>query len=48
MTLDQEKRVTEALVDFIERVTKGNAASETETAVLPEAVKALIEINSQI
>ncbi|MCM1008976.1 MAG: hypothetical protein NC485_13900 [Ruminococcus flavefaciens] len=45
MTLDQEKYVTEALVDFVKRVAKGNATSETEIAVLPEVAKVLLEIS---
>jgi hypothetical protein len=42
MTTNQEERVIEALVTFIERVAEGKATSETEIEVLPEVAKALV------
>lgn len=40
---EQEKRVVEALVDFVLRVAKGNATNESEVAVLPLVAKELFE-----
>lgn len=36
MNDEQEKRVVEALADFVLRVAKGNATNESEVAVLPD------------
>lgn len=41
---EQEKRVVEALVDFVLRVAKGNATNESEVAVLPLVAKELFEV----
>lgn len=45
MTNEQEDRVVETLVNFVERVSKGIATSETEIAVLPEVAKVLFSSN---
>lgn len=44
MNDEQEKRVVEALVDFVLRVAKGNATNESEVAVLPLVAKELFEV----
>lgn len=41
MDKDKRKEVIDALMDFIIRVTKGNATSE-ETYILPEVAKILL------
>ena len=41
---EQEKRVVEALVDFVLRVAKGNATNESEVAVLPLVARELFEV----
>lgn len=45
MTNEQEDRIVETLVNFVERVSKGIATSETEIAVLPEVAKVLFSSN---
>lgn len=45
MEREQERKVIEALTDFVIRVAKGKATSETEVEVLPEVVKALFSNN---
>lgn len=44
MNDEQEKRVVEALVDFVLRVAKGNATNESEVAVLPLVARELFEV----
>ena len=44
MDKDKRKEVEEALIDFIKRVTKGETVSEAETAILPETVRVLIQL----
>lgn len=46
MSVEQKKKITVALVDFIERVAHGNTTSETEIEALPEVVNALINLNN--
>lgn len=41
MENEQERKVVEALVEFVERVAKGKTTSETEVKILPEVVNAL-------
>ncbi len=45
MNKEQKKKVVEALVDFVVRVAEGKQTSGTEVEVLPEVVKALIELD---
>lgn len=47
MNDEQEKRVVEALVDFVLRVAKGNATNESEVAVLPLVARELFEVRRQ-
>ncbi len=42
ITSEQEKRVVDALVDFVIRVAKGKTTSDTEVSVLPEVAKLLL------
>lgn len=48
MNDEQEKRVVEALVDFVLRVAKGNATNESEVAVLPLVAKELFEVRREL
>lgn len=43
LTLEQYNEVVSSLVGFIKRVSDGQTASESETAILPETVRVLRE-----
>lgn len=43
-----ESKVENALINFIERVSKGETTSEKETEVLPEVVNALADLIKHI
>ena len=43
MTKEKREKISEALADFIIRVTIDKTASEKDVEVLPETVRALIE-----
>lgn len=43
-SLSSEYRLKSALIDFVERVSKGQTTSETEVAVLPEVAKVLLDL----
>lgn len=45
VTSEQEKRVVDALVDFVIRVAKGKTTSDTEVSVLPEVAKLLLNFH---
>ncbi len=42
MDKDQKKQVTNALVDFVIRVSNGNATTEKEVSILPEVARLLL------
>lgn len=44
MNQNQRNNVVKSLVDFITRVSAGNTTCEAEVEVLPQVVKALVEI----
>lgn len=44
----QKSKIENALIDFIERVSKGETTSEKETEVLPEVVNALANLTKYI
>ena len=45
MNNESFKEIEKALVSFIKRVAKGETVSEAEVAILPETVRALIELD---
>ena len=46
MSLEQKEKVIKDLIAFIERVSEGKTTSDTETLVLPDVVKALVNLSS--
>ena len=45
--MDEETKETlkKCLLDFVKRVSKGNAATETEVQVLPAVAQVLVNLN---
>lgn len=46
MNTEQRDKIVAALVEFTERVAKGNATCGTEIAVLPQVAEVLLKITT--
>lgn len=44
MTKENIKRLEDALLDYVERVTEGRATHETEVEALPQVARVLVEL----